>query len=234
MPSASPIAVIMLTMKNDSEVTCPRTEEIATVTMIDTMAMLMGMNAATRAPKTRSSTIIAAGSPNLSSPLVRSDSESLLKSWSRVLTAGDVDVEAGRGVRVGDLVQHLLDSGLGVAAEHERHDRRVPVLGDARPVVGVGVPHGLRRAGGLDRGPHVGDEGPELRGVGGELAEWMTTPSSIRSPWEKFSASTCSAFAESGFVVRLASEVNADPIRAPMATMEAAGSAPMPPRPATG
>src|SRR5687768_7278720 len=50
----------------------------------------------------------------------------------------------------------------------------------------------------------------------------MTTASSIRSPWEKLSASTCSALVESGVVVRLASEVNADPIRAPMTTMEAA------------
>ena len=84
MPSASPIAVIMLTMKKDSEVNCPRTEEMATVTMMDKIAMLIGMNAATRAPKTRTSTIIAAGSPNFSSPLVRSDSESSVKSWSRV------------------------------------------------------------------------------------------------------------------------------------------------------
>ena len=86
MPSARPIAVIMLTMKNDREVNWPRTEEMATVTMMDKMAMLMGMNAATRAPKTRTSTIIAAGSPNFSSPLVRSDSESSVKSWSRVFT----------------------------------------------------------------------------------------------------------------------------------------------------
>ena len=84
MPSASPIAVIMLTMKKDREVNWPRTEEMATVTMMDKMAMLMGMNAATRAPKTRTSTIIAAGSPNFSSPFVRSDSESSVKSWSRV------------------------------------------------------------------------------------------------------------------------------------------------------
>ena len=39
MPRASPIAVIMLTMKKDSEVNCPSTEEMATVTMIEPMAM---------------------------------------------------------------------------------------------------------------------------------------------------------------------------------------------------
>ena len=53
--------------------------------MIDPIAIAIGMKAATRAPNTRMSTIIAAGSPNFSSPLVRSDSESSLKSWSRVL-----------------------------------------------------------------------------------------------------------------------------------------------------
>ena len=72
--------MIMLTMKNDSEVTWPRTEEMATVTMMDKMAMLIGRKAATSAPKTRTSTIIAAGRPNFSSPLVRSDSESSVKS----------------------------------------------------------------------------------------------------------------------------------------------------------
>ena len=86
MPRARPIAVIMLTMKNDREVTWPSSDEMATVTTMDTIAMVMGRNAATRAPKTRTSTIMAAGSPNFSSPLVRSDSESWLKSWSRVLT----------------------------------------------------------------------------------------------------------------------------------------------------
>ncbi len=76
----------MLTMKKEIEVNWPSTDEIATVTMMETMAMPIGMNAATRAPNTRISTIIAAGSPNFSSPLVRSDSESLVKSWSSVFT----------------------------------------------------------------------------------------------------------------------------------------------------
>ena len=48
--------------------------------------MLIGMNAATRAPKTKINTTMAAGSPNFSSPLVRSDSESSAKSWPRGLT----------------------------------------------------------------------------------------------------------------------------------------------------
>ena len=55
-----------------------------------------------------------------------------------------VDVEAGRGVRGDDLVQHLRDPGLGVVAEDQRHDRRVPVLGDGWLVGRVGVPDGLR------------------------------------------------------------------------------------------
>ena len=103
-------------MKNDREVNWPRTEEMATVTMMDKMAMLMGMNAATRAPKTRTSTIIAAGSPNFSSPLVRSDSESSVKSWSRVFAPVMSTSNAGVGVRGDDLVDHLHDPGLGVVA----------------------------------------------------------------------------------------------------------------------
>ena len=147
------------------DVNWPSTEEMATVTMMDTIAMLIGMNAATRAPKTRISTIIAAGSPNFSSPLVRSDSESSLKSWSRVLTPVMSTSKRGVGVGGDDLVQHVDDPGLGVVAEHQRHDGRVPVLGDAGLVGGVGVPDGLGRARALDRGPDVGDEGLELRVV---------------------------------------------------------------------
>ncbi len=124
MPRASPIAVIMLTMKKETEVTWPSTEEIATVTMIDTRAMVIGRNAATRAPKTRTSTIMAAGSPNFSSPLVRSDSDSSLKSWSRVFAPVMVDVEARRLCRRRDLLEDGLDADLGVVGEHEGHDRR--------------------------------------------------------------------------------------------------------------
>src|SRR4051795_7247632 len=54
----------------------------------------------------------------------------------------------------------------------------------------------------------------------------MTTVSSIRSAWEKLSAITCSALAESGLVVMLPSEVKADPRRVPMATTEAARISP--------
>ena len=52
------------------------------------------------------------------------------------------------------------------------------------------------------------------------------TASSIRSAWEKLSAITCSALAESGLVVMLPSEVKADPSRVPMATTEAARISP--------
>src|SRR3954469_19836310 len=50
----------------------------------------------------------------------------------------------------------------------------------------------------------------------------MTTASSVRSAWEKLSAITCSAVIESGLLVMLPSVVNAEPIREPMATTEAA------------
>ena len=52
------------------------------------------------------------------------------------------------------------------------------------------------------------------------------TASSIRSAWEKFSARTCSALTDSGLLVMLPSEVNADPIRVAMATMEASRTSP--------
>ena len=52
------------------------------------------------------------------------------------------------------------------------------------------------------------------------------TASSIRSAWEKLSAITCWALTESGLVVMLPSEVNADPRRVPMATTEAARISP--------
>ena len=52
------------------------------------------------------------------------------------------------------------------------------------------------------------------------------TASSIRSAWEKLSAITCWALTESGLVVMLPSEVNADPSRVPMATTEAARISP--------
>src|SRR4051794_35899214 len=54
----------------------------------------------------------------------------------------------------------------------------------------------------------------------------MTTASSMRSAWEKLSASTCSATTESGLLVMLPSELNADPIRVPIATTEAAKISP--------
>src|SRR4051794_28860255 len=50
----------------------------------------------------------------------------------------------------------------------------------------------------------------------------MITASSIRSAWEKLSVITCCALVESGLVVMLPSEVNADPRRVPMARTEAA------------
>src|SRR3954447_6778846 len=57
-------------------------------------------------------------------------------------------------------------------------------------------------------------------------SEWMTTASSIRSSWEKFFAMTCWACIEAGLLVMLPSEVNADPSRVAMATMDASRTSP--------
>src|SRR5918995_3909 len=54
----------------------------------------------------------------------------------------------------------------------------------------------------------------------------MMTASSIRSAWERLSAITCWALVESGLVVTLPSEVKADPMMVPMATIEAARISP--------
>ena len=128
---------------------------MATVTTMDMMAMLIGMNAATRAPKTRTSTINAAGSPNFSSPLVRSDSESSLKSWSSVLSPVMSTSKRGRGVRGDDLVDTSTIPVFDVVIKDQRHHRRVSVLRDAGLICRVGVPDGARCAGGLDRRSQV-------------------------------------------------------------------------------
>ena len=160
--------MIMLTMKKDSEVNCPSTDEIATVTMMDTTAMLMGMIAATRAPNTKTRTIIAAGSPNLSSPLVEVGFGQRREVMVEGVDPGDVDVE-GR---------------CGSAAVTSSSTSTIPVSGSSLSTrvttaaclsweiagvgAGVGVIHDLHRTGSLDREPEVGDEGLELRSVGGE------------------------------------------------------------------
>ena len=107
MPSASPIAVIMLTMKNDSEVNWPRTDDRATVTTMDTMAMLIGMNAATSAPKTRTSTIMRRRQPELQLPVGEVGLRELVEVVVEGVVPGDVDVEVGVGVRGDHLVQHV-------------------------------------------------------------------------------------------------------------------------------
>ena len=55
--------------------------------------MLIGMKAATRAPNTRMSTTIAAGSPNFSSPLAEVGLGQLGEVVVEGVDAGDVDVE---------------------------------------------------------------------------------------------------------------------------------------------
>ena len=115
---------------------------MATVTMMDTMAMVMGRNAATRAPKTRTSTIMAAGSPNLSSPLVRSDSESSLKSWSRVLLpVMSTSKLAAESAATTSSSTSTMPS-LGVWPSTSVTTAACPSCGDAPLVVRVGVPDG--------------------------------------------------------------------------------------------
>jgi hypothetical protein len=96
------------------------------------------------------------------------------------------------------------------------------VLGDPGLLCRVGIPDGLDAASALYGRPDVRDEGSELRSAGGEGGRVDDDRLVDAITCEKLSAMTCSALAESGLVVRLPSVVNADPIRAPMATTEAA------------
>ena len=64
MPSASPIPVIMFTMKIESPNSSERSAVRPSATMIDTIAIRSGMSPATTAPKTSTRTISAAGKPN--------------------------------------------------------------------------------------------------------------------------------------------------------------------------
>ena len=115
---------------------------------------------------------------------------------------------------------------LGIGPEHQRHHRRVAVLREAGLVAFVGVPRDLHDASALDRGAEVHDEGPELRGVGRELGGVDDHGVVDAVTLGEVLVEDLSAFVESGLVVRLASELNADPRRVPAARIEAASSRP--------
>ena len=74
----------MLTTKNETSHTCPTIATSASATTMATIASRIGTNDATTAPKTKSSTTSAAGSPKKSSPSFRSLFESVRKSSSAV------------------------------------------------------------------------------------------------------------------------------------------------------
>ena len=110
------------------------------------------------------------GEPELQLPVGQVGLGELCEVVVEGVRAGDGDVEARRGVRGGDLVQHLHDAGLRVMVEYQRYNRSVLVFRDGRSVRRVGVPDGLGRAGVLDRGPDVCDKRLELLTGGAELA----------------------------------------------------------------
>jgi hypothetical protein len=76
--------LIMLIVNTERSVKMPTTPVSPTATRIAISAVATGMSPATTAPNTSSRTISATGSPNSSSPLRRSSSESALCSVSNV------------------------------------------------------------------------------------------------------------------------------------------------------
>ena len=79
MPSASPIIVIMFTMKNDRSKALPTMAVAPTAAVIDTIATRIGMPAATSAPNTTTRITRATAIP-IASPLSNADSPSELKT----------------------------------------------------------------------------------------------------------------------------------------------------------
>ena len=159
----------MLTMKKDIGVNWPRTEEIATVTMMEMMAMAHGDEGGHQGAEDQDQHDHGCGQPELQLPVGQVGLGELGEVVVEGVHAGDVDREPGSGVSGDDLVHHVHDPGLGIVTEHERHHSGMPVLRDARLVSGVGIPNGLSCAGGLDRGSDLGDERLELRVVAGEV-----------------------------------------------------------------
>ena len=74
----------MFTMNRLSSNAWPTTAVMPSATMIEMIAISIGIATPTSVPTTSSSTISAAGSPNCNSPLLRSLAESSVKSRSSV------------------------------------------------------------------------------------------------------------------------------------------------------
>ncbi len=131
--------------------------------MIEPMAMLIGMNAATRAPKTRSSTIKAAGSPNFSSPFVQVGLRELGEVKAKGVRASDGHLELGLLLGGADLVDHVDDPFLGIVAQHDGHGYGLAVFGDgALPLSGIRVADFGHHTGVLERRADVPDESHEV------------------------------------------------------------------------
>ena len=84
MPSARPIATTMFRTNRLSGNACPTTAVTASATTIEMIAISIGIATPNSVPTTSSSTTSAAGSPNCSSPLLRSLAESSSRSRSSV------------------------------------------------------------------------------------------------------------------------------------------------------
>jgi hypothetical protein len=100
----------MLTTKNETSHTWPTTATSASATRIATIASRMGITDETTAPKTKSSTTSAAGSPKKSSPSFRSLLESERKSSSAVNSPVTVTSSGPRSARWTTAITSLIPS----------------------------------------------------------------------------------------------------------------------------
>ena len=161
-PGRAPSPVSML-MTNTESVNPWATAPVRPrATTIETMARSSGSPAATRAPKTSTRMISAAGRPILSSPDLRSLWESSLRSRATRPLAGHRHAEAVSPVGGLDRFCQVLHPALGLVAQLDGDQQGVAVRGHEARVGPLVVDRGARDvAGGPGDRRKAGDLGPE-------------------------------------------------------------------------
>ena len=114
MPRASPIAVIMLTMKNDSEVTWPEDRGDGDGHDDGQDRDAHREERGHQGAEDQDQHDHRGREPELQLPVGQVGLRELGEVVVEGVLAGDVDLERGVGVGGGDLVDHVHDPGLGV------------------------------------------------------------------------------------------------------------------------
>ena len=218
MPSASPIATIMFTMNRLSSNAWPTTAVTPSATTIEMIAISIGIATPTSVPTTSSSTISAAGQPELQLALAQVARRELGEVAIERVAAGDVRREPSAAVGALDERRSGPRSGRPRArrrrpAARWRAGRRTP--GSRRPGPGSwrsASPLPLRRAC-ADQRPHARGEGGSetTRALGAHDDDLVDR---VR-PGSRASMRSC-AWSDSGWLVRLESEVRPEPSSVPI------------------